>query len=107
MIVETPELIDLCQCYFPVYGSNIKDPLCLLVCFLWSAETLSSLKDTEQKDFLQRVCSLLDSSERNTGAARPKLNVLHYLCTLAVHQQVASWLMSSQLVNHKALEESE
>ncbi|XP_064025803.1 serine/threonine-protein kinase ULK4 [Pogoniulus pusillus] len=64
----------------------------------YSAETLSSLKDTEQKDFLQRVCSLLDSPERNTGAARPKLNILHYLCTLAVHQEVASWLMSSQLL---------
>ncbi|NXX42481.1 ULK4 kinase, partial [Tricholaema leucomelas] len=63
----------------------------------WSAEALSSLTDTEQKDFLQQVCSLLDSSERNTGAARPKLNVLHYLCTLAVHQEIASWLMSSQL----------
>ncbi|NXG44581.1 ULK4 kinase, partial [Psilopogon haemacephalus] len=63
----------------------------------WSAETLSSLKDTEQSDFLQRVCSLLDSTEKNTGAARPKLNLLHYLCTVAVHEEVASWLISSQL----------
>lgn len=63
------------------------------------------MKDTDWNDFLQRVCSLLDSTEKNTGAARSKLNLLYYLCTVAVHKEVASRLISSQLVN-KALKES-
>ncbi|NXP73640.1 ULK4 kinase, partial [Ramphastos sulfuratus] len=63
----------------------------------WSAETLSSLKEPEQNDFLQRVSSLLHSTEKSTGAARSKLNLLHYLCTVAVHQEIASWLIRSQL----------
>lgn len=57
-------------------------------------------------DFLQRVCSLLDSTEKSTGAARSKLNLLYYLSTVAVHKEVASRLISSQLVNNKALKES-
>ncbi|NWX73244.1 ULK4 kinase, partial [Alca torda] len=63
----------------------------------YSAEKLSSLKDTDWNDFLQRVCSLLDSTEKNTGAARSKLNLLYYLCTVAIHKEVASRLISSQL----------
>ncbi|NXR14852.1 ULK4 kinase, partial [Semnornis frantzii] len=63
----------------------------------YSAETLSSLKEPEQNDFLQQVSSLLESTEKGTGAARSKLNLLYYLCTVAVHQEIASWLMSSQL----------
>ncbi|XP_065484905.1 serine/threonine-protein kinase ULK4 isoform X2 [Caloenas nicobarica] len=63
----------------------------------YSAEKLSSMKDTDWNDFLQRVCSLLDSTEKNTGAARSKLNLLYYLCTVAVHKEVASRLISSQL----------
>ncbi|XP_063181449.1 serine/threonine-protein kinase ULK4 isoform X4 [Chroicocephalus ridibundus] len=63
----------------------------------YSAEKLSSLKDMDWNDFLQRVCSLLDSIEKNTGAARSKLNLLYYLCTVAVHKEVASRLISSQL----------
>ncbi|NXW84164.1 ULK4 kinase, partial [Alopecoenas beccarii] len=61
------------------------------------AEKLSSMKDMDWNDFLQRVCSLLDSTEKNTGAARSKLNLLYYLCTVAVHKEVASRLISSQL----------
>ncbi|NXT03573.1 ULK4 kinase, partial [Jacana jacana] len=61
------------------------------------AEKLSSMKDMDWNDFLQRVCSVLDSPEKNTGAARSKLNLLHYLCTVAVHKEVASKLISSQL----------
>jgi len=59
------------------------------------------MKDVDWNDFLQRVCSLLDSTEKNTGAARSKLNLLYYLCTVAVHKEIASRLISSQLVNNK------
>ncbi|XP_064362509.1 serine/threonine-protein kinase ULK4 isoform X4 [Dromaius novaehollandiae] len=62
-----------------------------------SAEKLLSMKDMDWNDFLQQICSLLDSVEKNTGAARSKLNLLYYLCTVAVHKEVASRLMSSQL----------
>lgn len=64
------------------------------------------MKDMDWNDFLQRVCSLLDSSEKNTGAARSKLNLLHYLCTVAVSKEIASRLISSQLVNNEAWKES-
>uniref|UniRef100_A0A663DUL6 Unc-51 like kinase 4 n=1 Tax=Aquila chrysaetos chrysaetos TaxID=223781 RepID=A0A663DUL6_AQUCH len=63
----------------------------------YSAEKLSSMKEMDWNDFLQRVCSLLDSTEKNTGAARSKLNLLDYLCTVAVHKENASRLISSQL----------
>ncbi|NXC37178.1 ULK4 kinase, partial [Campylorhamphus procurvoides] len=62
-----------------------------------SAEKLSSLKDMEWSNFLKRVCSLLESSEKSTGAARSKLNLLSYLCTVAVHRDMANRLISSQL----------
>ncbi|XP_030301233.1 serine/threonine-protein kinase ULK4 [Calypte anna] len=63
----------------------------------YSAEKLSSMKDVDWNDFLQRVCLLLDSTEKNTGAARSKLNLLYYLCTVVIHKEVASRLISSQL----------
>ncbi|XP_010084300.1 PREDICTED: serine/threonine-protein kinase ULK4, partial [Pterocles gutturalis] len=63
----------------------------------YSAEKLSSMKDMDWNDFLQQVCSLLDSTEKNIGAARSKLNLLYYLCTVAVHKEVASRLINSQL----------
>ncbi|NWI94534.1 ULK4 kinase, partial [Pitta sordida] len=62
-----------------------------------SAEKLSSMKDVDWNQFLKRVCSLLDSTEKNTGAARSKLNLLYYLCTVAVHKETARRLISSQL----------
>ncbi|XP_061852777.1 serine/threonine-protein kinase ULK4 [Colius striatus] len=63
----------------------------------YSAEKLTAMKDMDWNDFLQRVCSLLDSTEKNTGAARSKLSLLYYLCTVAVHKEVASRLINSQL----------
>ncbi|XP_025044811.2 serine/threonine-protein kinase ULK4 isoform X3 [Pelodiscus sinensis] len=62
-----------------------------------SAEKLSSLKDIDWNGFLQQVCSLIDSVEKNTGATRAKLNLLCYLCTVAGHKEVATRLISSQL----------
>ncbi|XP_063263278.1 serine/threonine-protein kinase ULK4 isoform X2 [Prinia subflava] len=62
-----------------------------------SVEKLLSMKDVDWNNFLKRVCSLLDSSEKNTGAARSKLNLLYYLCTLVVHKEMANRLISSQL----------
>uniref|UniRef100_A0A8C3GEP7 Unc-51 like kinase 4 n=1 Tax=Cairina moschata TaxID=8855 RepID=A0A8C3GEP7_CAIMO len=56
----------------------------------YSAEKLSSMKDVDWNDFLQQASSLLDSTEKNTGAARSKLNLLYYLCTVAVHKEVAT-----------------
>ncbi|XP_032038657.1 serine/threonine-protein kinase ULK4 isoform X3 [Aythya fuligula] len=63
----------------------------------YSAEKLSSMKDVDWNDFLQQASSLLDSTEKNAGAARSKLNLLYYLCTVAVHKEVASRLVNSQL----------
>uniref|UniRef100_A0A8C4VVR6 Unc-51 like kinase 4 n=1 Tax=Gopherus evgoodei TaxID=1825980 RepID=A0A8C4VVR6_9SAUR len=60
-------------------------------------EKLSSLKEMDWNDFLQQVCSLIDSTEKNTGATRAKLNLLCYLCTVAGHKEVATRLISSQL----------
>ncbi|CAN8184586.1 unnamed protein product [Coccothraustes coccothraustes] len=63
----------------------------------YSVEKLSSMKDSDWNNFVKRVCSLLESSEKNTGAARSKLNLLYYLCTLVVHKEIANRLISSQL----------
>ncbi|XP_053830373.1 serine/threonine-protein kinase ULK4 isoform X2 [Vidua macroura] len=63
----------------------------------YSVEKLSSMKDVDWNNFVKRVCSLLESSEKNTGAARSKLNLLYYLCTLVVHKEIANRLISSQL----------
>uniref|UniRef100_A0A8C9L6P8 Unc-51 like kinase 4 n=1 Tax=Serinus canaria TaxID=9135 RepID=A0A8C9L6P8_SERCA len=63
----------------------------------YSVEKLSSMKDSDWNNFVKRVCSLLESSEKNTGAARSKLNLLYYLCTLVVRKEIANRLISSQL----------
>ncbi|KAL9868964.1 serine/threonine-protein kinase ULK4 isoform 2-T3 [Geothlypis trichas] len=63
----------------------------------YSVEKLSSMKDADWNNFVKRVCSLLESSEKNTGPARSKLNLLYYLCTLVVHKEIANRLISSQL----------
>ncbi|NWU99223.1 ULK4 kinase, partial [Upupa epops] len=63
----------------------------------YSAEKLSSLSETEWNDFLQQVCSLLDASDKSTGAARSKMNLMNYLCTVAVHKEMATKLITSQL----------
>lgn len=78
----------------------------LFVFLSWLAEKLSSMKDSDWNNFVKRVCSLLESSEKNTGAARSKLNLLYYLCTLVVRKEIANRLISSQLVSNKALKES-
>ncbi|XP_066049009.1 serine/threonine-protein kinase ULK4 isoform X3 [Chamaea fasciata] len=62
-----------------------------------SVEKLSSMKDVDWNNFLKRVSSLLDGSEKNTGAPRSKLNLLYYLCTLVVHKEIANRLTNSQL----------
>ncbi|XP_042744966.1 serine/threonine-protein kinase ULK4 isoform X1 [Lagopus leucura] len=63
----------------------------------YSAEKLSSLKDVDWNDFLHQACLLLDSTEKNPGTARSKLNLLSYLCTVAGHKEAASRLINSQL----------
>uniref|UniRef100_A0A7M4EMY9 Unc-51 like kinase 4 n=1 Tax=Crocodylus porosus TaxID=8502 RepID=A0A7M4EMY9_CROPO len=63
----------------------------------YSAEKLSSLKETDWNDFLQQICSLIDCTEKNTGTPRAKLNLLCYLCTVAGHKEVATRLICSQL----------
>nr|XP_021154275.1 serine/threonine-protein kinase ULK4 isoform X2 [Columba livia] len=87
-IIDNPKIVKQVPVRFDVKTLHIPT---------YSAEKLSSMKDTDWNDFLQRVCSLLDSTEKNTGAARSKLNLLYYLCTVAVHKEVASRLISSQL----------
>uniref|UniRef100_A0A8C3UV32 Unc-51 like kinase 4 n=1 Tax=Catharus ustulatus TaxID=91951 RepID=A0A8C3UV32_CATUS len=72
----------------------------------YSVEKLSSMKEVDWNSFLKRVCSLLDSSEKNTGIARSKLNLLYYLCSLVVHKEIANRLISSQMVSNEALKES-
>uniref|UniRef100_A0A8D2IX39 Unc-51 like kinase 4 n=1 Tax=Varanus komodoensis TaxID=61221 RepID=A0A8D2IX39_VARKO len=63
-----------------------------------SAEKLLMLKETEWNDFLEQVCQLTGSSEKTTGAARVKLNLLCYLCTVVANKEVATRLINSQLV---------
>ncbi|NXK77435.1 ULK4 kinase, partial [Amazona guildingii] len=78
---EVPVRFDLKTSHIPTY----------------SAEKLSSMKGVDWNDFLQRVCLMLGSPEKSTAAARSKLNFLCYLCTVAVHKEVATRLMNSQL----------
>ena len=70
-------------------------PLCFL---LSTAEQLLALKDQDWNDFLQQVCSQIDSSEKSTGALRAKLNLLCYLCVVATYKEVATRLLHSPLV---------
>ncbi|XP_066484015.1 serine/threonine-protein kinase ULK4 isoform X2 [Tiliqua scincoides] len=63
----------------------------------YSAEKLSLLKEAELNDFLQQVCQLTDSPEKSTGAARAKLNLLCYLCTVVNNKEVATRLIGTQL----------
>ncbi|XP_062056105.1 serine/threonine-protein kinase ULK4 isoform X4 [Lepus europaeus] len=62
-----------------------------------SVEKLLSLKDQDWSDFLQQLCSQIDSAEKSTGASRAKLNLLCYLCVVAGHKEVASRLLHSPL----------
>lgn len=62
-----------------------------------SVEKLVFLKDQDWNDFLQQVCSQIDSTEKSTGASRAKLNLLCYLCVVAGHREVATRLLHSPL----------
>ncbi|XP_008569517.1 PREDICTED: serine/threonine-protein kinase ULK4-like [Galeopterus variegatus] len=62
-----------------------------------SVDKLLFLKGQDWKDFLQQVCSQLDSTEKSTGASRVKLNLLCYLCMVAGHKEVATRLLHSPL----------
>ena len=67
--------------------------------FLSSAvDKLVFLEDQDWNDFLQQVCSQIDSTEKSTGASRAKLNLLCYLCVVAGHREVATRLLHSPLV---------
>lgn len=63
----------------------------------YSVDKLVLLKDQDWNDFLQQVCSQIDSSEKSLGASRAKLNLLCYLCAVAVHTEVATRLLHSPL----------
>ncbi|XP_027441459.2 serine/threonine-protein kinase ULK4 isoform X3 [Zalophus californianus] len=62
-----------------------------------SVDKLVFLKDQDWNDFLQQVCSQIDSSEKSMGASRAKLNLLCYLCVVAGHRDVATRLLHSPL----------
>ncbi|XP_037703754.1 serine/threonine-protein kinase ULK4 isoform X3 [Choloepus didactylus] len=62
-----------------------------------SVDKLVYLKDQDWNDFLQQVCSQIDSTEKSTGASRAKLNLLCYLCLAAAHREVATRLLHSPL----------
>lgn len=79
--------------------SHLTHTLLLLLCLLLSTvEKLLALKDQDWSDFLQQLCSHVDSSEKSTGAMRAKLNLLCYLCVVATHKEVATRLLHSPLV---------
>ncbi|XP_037063945.1 serine/threonine-protein kinase ULK4 isoform X2 [Peromyscus leucopus] len=63
----------------------------------YSVDKLLVLKDQDWNDFLQQVCSQIDSSEKSTGVSRAKLNLLCYLCVVATHKEVATRLLHSPL----------
>ncbi|XP_023371700.1 serine/threonine-protein kinase ULK4 [Otolemur garnettii] len=62
-----------------------------------SVDKLLFLKDQDWNDFLQQVCSQIDSTEKSTGASRTKLNLLCYLCVVAGHRELATKLLHSPL----------
>uniref|UniRef100_A0A3Q1M1Z0 Serine/threonine-protein kinase ULK4 n=1 Tax=Bos taurus TaxID=9913 RepID=A0A3Q1M1Z0_BOVIN len=62
-----------------------------------SVDKLVFLEDQDWNDFLQQVCSQIDSTEKSTGASRAKLNLLCYLCVVAGHREVATRLLHSPL----------
>ncbi|XP_016051574.1 PREDICTED: serine/threonine-protein kinase ULK4 [Miniopterus natalensis] len=63
-----------------------------------SVDKLMSLKDQDWNDFLQQVCSQIDSTtEKTMGASRVKLNLLCYLCVVASQREVATRLLHSPL----------
>uniref|UniRef100_A0A803SXI8 Unc-51 like kinase 4 n=1 Tax=Anolis carolinensis TaxID=28377 RepID=A0A803SXI8_ANOCA len=69
----------------------------ILDLFFYVAEKLLMQKEDKWNDFLQQVHQLIDSQEKTTGAARVKLNLLCYFCTVAGNKEVATRLISTQL----------
>ncbi|MFT7816111.1 serine/threonine-protein kinase ULK4 isoform X3 [Arapaima gigas] len=64
----------------------------------YSGEKLSSLSPMEWAAFMQQVCSSLESPEASgSGPLRSKLNLLSYLCAVAIHREAATRLAHSQL----------
>ncbi|GAB5576931.1 serine/threonine-protein kinase ULK4 isoform X11 [Prionailurus iriomotensis] len=64
----------------------------------YSVDKLAFLKDQDWNDFLQQLCSQIDSTEKSTGASRAKLNLLCYLCVVTGHREVATRLLHSPLI---------
>uniref|UniRef100_A0A8B9K383 Unc-51 like kinase 4 n=1 Tax=Astyanax mexicanus TaxID=7994 RepID=A0A8B9K383_ASTMX len=68
----------------------------------YSAERLVCLSSGDWSAFLQQICSVLESVERQgsgtTNSPRAKLNLLCYLCCVSGHRDTATRLMHSQLV---------
>ncbi|XP_068944427.1 serine/threonine-protein kinase ULK4 isoform X2 [Petaurus breviceps papuanus] len=65
----------------------------------YTAEKLLFLKEQEWHEFLQQVCSQLDTTEKSMAASRAKLNLLYYLCTISNHKEVATKLIHSQMLS--------
>uniref|UniRef100_A0A672THZ0 Unc-51 like kinase 4 n=1 Tax=Strigops habroptila TaxID=2489341 RepID=A0A672THZ0_STRHB len=93
-VIDNPKIMKQVPVRFDLKTSHIPT---------YSAEKLSCMKDMDWNDFLQRVCLLLGSPEKNTGAARSKLNLLCYLCTVAVHKETANSYYVSTLFDTNLL----
>ncbi|KAJ8290787.1 hypothetical protein GJAV_G00017560 [Gymnothorax javanicus] len=63
------------------------------------ADRLSAMSAEDWSSFLQQLCGALESGERSGGATRSKLNLLCYLCTVAVHKDAATRLINSPLLH--------
>ncbi|XP_072535713.1 serine/threonine-protein kinase ULK4 isoform X1 [Salminus brasiliensis] len=67
----------------------------------YSAERLACLSSSDWSAFLQQICVVLESVERQgsgtTTSPRAKLNLLCYLCCVSGHRDTATRLMHSQL----------
>ncbi|XP_040595562.1 LOW QUALITY PROTEIN: serine/threonine-protein kinase ULK4 [Mesocricetus auratus] len=63
----------------------------------YSVDKLQVLKEQDWNDFLEQVCSQMDSSEKSAGVSRAKLNLLCYLCVVAARKEVATRLLHSPL----------
>uniref|UniRef100_A0A8C5QAI5 Unc-51 like kinase 4 n=1 Tax=Leptobrachium leishanense TaxID=445787 RepID=A0A8C5QAI5_9ANUR len=59
----------------------------------YSAEKLTSMKGQDWENFLNQLCSTMDS----TALPRAKLNLLCYMCMLSIHKDVATRIINSQL----------
>ncbi|XP_024917447.1 serine/threonine-protein kinase ULK4 isoform X2 [Cynoglossus semilaevis] len=100
-IMDNPKVLKSCPVRF--------DPKTLCVP-VYSAEKLHSLSDKKWTLFLSKMCSSLEEQNGSTfvasstasvtpvSAARSKLNLLCYLCSVAGHEHVANKLINSELL---------